>query len=170
VWDFQPTGPRRTQSLLGGIEETRPFHWDGDQANMSAIMSVTFGERMLGLFGPEDVTAVSAWIDGLEAPRGAVADAAAVERGRAHFESAEVGCASCHTGSALTNNTNADVGTGGSFQVPSLRGVLYRGPYLHDGRAATLEEVVESAGTTHGSTAHLDAEERADLIAYLRSR
>ena len=170
VWDFQPTGPRRTQSLLGGIEETRPFHWDGDQAHMGAIMSVTFGERMLGVFGEEDVTAVSAWIDNLEAPRGVVADAAAVERGRAHFESAEAGCASCHAGEALTNNTNADVGTGGRFQVPSLRGVLYRGPYFHDGRAATLGDVVAGADGTHGSTAHLDPEQRADLLAYLRSR
>jgi mono/diheme cytochrome c family protein len=168
VWDFQPTGPRRTQSLLGGIEATRPFHWDGDQANMHAIMSVTFGQRMLGAFDANDVTAVSAWVDGLEAPRGVVADASAVERGRALFESAE--CASCHAGATLTNNTNADVGTGGRFQVPSLRGVLYRGPYLHDGRAATLEAVLASAGDTHGRTAALDADQRADLLAYLRSR
>ena len=30
VWKFDPTGPRRTQSLAGGIGDTAPFHWDGD--------------------------------------------------------------------------------------------------------------------------------------------
>ncbi|MCA9606704.1 MAG: hypothetical protein KC619_13960, partial [Myxococcales bacterium] len=32
VWDFVGTGVRRTQTLLGGLLETAPFHWAGDQA------------------------------------------------------------------------------------------------------------------------------------------
>ena len=46
----------------------------------------------------------------------------------------------CHSGPALTNNTTVNVGTGGSFQVPSLRGVSLRGPWMHDGCAKTLTD------------------------------
>jgi len=35
----------------------------------------------------------------------------------------------------LTNNQSADVGTGGTFQVPSLVDLAHRAPYMHDGCA-----------------------------------
>lgn len=82
-----------------------------------------------------------------------------------------MGCAACHAGDALTNNQTMDVGTGGAFQVPSLRGVVWRAPYLHDGRAATLADRFgpQGGGEQHGHTAALTDGERDDLIAYLRS-
>lgn len=172
VWDFGATGPRRTQTLLGGILGTEPFHWNGDQASMHEIMRVTFGERMQGAFTDADVSAISAWLEALPSPRGSVADAASVARGRALFQSDEVGCASCHSGAALTSNENEDVGTGRPFQVPSLLGVMHRAPFMHDGCAPTLDAVVAGACTSadaHGRTSHLGGPERADLVAYLRS-
>ena len=81
--------------------------------------------------------------------------------GRQLFFSGRTGCSSCHGGDAFIapgarNNgldlatTDAGVGgvTGqardnGRFKVPSLRNVALRAPYMHDGRFATLEEVVE---------------------------
>ena len=49
---------------------------------------------------------------------------------------------------AVHNNgldaTITDVGAGdGEFKAPSLRNIEVTGPYMHDGRFATLEEVVE---------------------------
>jgi cytochrome c peroxidase len=70
-------------------------------------------------------------------------------------------CDSCHTTDAFvaqeaTNNgldvTTTDAGLGGmtgnvadegKFKVPSLRNVELTGPYMHNGRFATLSEVVE---------------------------
>jgi mono/diheme cytochrome c family protein len=172
TWDFQPVGPRRTQSLLGGLGGHEPFHWNGDQADMNDIMRVTFGERMQGFFDPADVNLIQLWLDAQPTPAGVVHDAAMVERGRLVFEDAGVGCAGCHSGEALTNDRNEDVGTGRDFQVPSLRGVMHRAPYFHDGCAATLDAVVGGAcGTSgrHGNTAGLTPAQRADLVAYLRS-
>jgi cytochrome c peroxidase len=62
-------------------------------------------------------------------------------------------CATCHVTTAMVldapRNTGldaevTDVGAGrGRFKVPSLRNVAVRPPYMHDGRFATLEEVVD---------------------------
>jgi cytochrome c2 len=79
------------------------------------------------------VRALANWIDAIPAQKGAaVRDAAAVERGRAIFYSPSAACSTCHTGSKLTNNKTVDVGTGGSFQVPSLRGLVWRAASLWD--------------------------------------
>jgi cytochrome c peroxidase len=63
------------------------------------------------------------------------------------------GCVNCHRTIAQVadqaNNigldvVSADTGAGGGrFKPPSLRNVAVRPPYMHDGRFATLQEVVE---------------------------
>ncbi|WP_235886151.1 beta-propeller fold lactonase family protein [Paenibacillus cymbidii] len=58
------------------------------------------------------------------------------------------------------------------FDVPTLRGVWATAPYLHDGSAATLRDVVDparGAGDKHGSTSKLTEEELDELVAYLQS-
>jgi DNA-binding beta-propeller fold protein YncE len=57
------------------------------------------------------------------------------------------------------------------FNTPSLLGVAYSGPYLHDGSAITLEDVaarhtLPSAGTI---ATHMSAQDLADLLAFVRS-
>ena len=64
------------------------------------------------------------------------------------------------------------MGTGGLFEVPSLRGVGLRLPLLHNGCADTLEKRFDpdcGGGDQHGSTSQLGASEIADLVAYLGS-
>ena len=55
------------------------------------------------------------------------------------------------------------------FKTPSLRYVAGRAPYFHDGRASTLEKLVETNGDRMGNTAHLSAEDREALVAFLRT-
>lgn len=162
VWAFD-VGPRRTPTVRGEVVSTAPFHWAGDVANVDAVMDGTFVGRMGGVRPREDeIASLADWMDALPAvipPPEHNAD-----HGRQVFEQA--GCVHCHAGEQGTNNQNADVGTGGRFQVPRIRELAIRAPYLHDGSAESLEALV----TMHGDTDGLDESARADLAAYLRSR
>lgn len=165
-------GPRRTISLTGGLLETAPFHWVGDLADMSTLMDAIFVKRMGGKAqSATRLSAISTYVDQLPAIEASPPiDHAAVERGRALFEDAEVGCSDCHAGPRYTSNASADVGTGGVFQVPSLVGVAHAGPFMHDGCALTLRDRFGSpcgGGDQHGHTSQLDDAQIDDLVAYL---
>jgi hypothetical protein len=97
-------------------------------------------------------------------------DAAAV-RGQVLFDRADVGCSGCHSGPLFTNNQNTPVGKGDALQVPSLLGVAWRTPLMHDGCAATLRDRFDPAcgGSAHGDVSMLSEGELSDLIAYLES-
>lgn len=113
-------------------------------------------------------------------------------RGKALFLSPTLQCASCHlpprfTDSVVTRDPAAfirhDVGTltpasgsrlGGpldGLDTPSLLGGWNSAPYLHDGSAATLLEVVTTRNPNdrHGVTSMLSTNQAADLVAYLLS-
>lgn len=174
TWSFVGLGPRRTQLFNMGIRDTEPLHWDGSLPTFGDLVGEVFVKRMGGAPQSEErIAALGDWIESLSPhpPVRAANDASAV-RGRALFESEQVGCVSCHDGAKLTNNTTQDVGTGGSFQVPSLVGVYYHEPYLHTGCAGTLRDRFDPAcggGDTHGKTSQLAASEIDDLVAYLES-
>lgn len=68
----------------------------------------------------------------------------------------------------------------GEFKVPSLRNLAHTAPYLHDGQLATLEAVLDHYSTLSPDRLHADGEqilkplhlnagERADLVAFLQS-
>lgn len=109
-------------------------------------------------------------------------------------------CFHCHATMFMTDNilhnnaldTNPDPGyfavTGdsldyGKFKSPTLRNLEFTAPYMHDGRYATLEEVVEfySAGLEKSATVdplmknlivggvQLNTEEKAALVAFLKT-
>jgi len=116
----------------------------------------------------------------------------AARRGKALFLSPGVGCATCHAGPRFTDSTLAggpanfirhNVGTFGpgsgmrlsgpldGLDTPGLRGVWDTSPYLHDGSAMTLLDVITTRNPNdqHGVTSTLSAAQRADLVAYLLS-
>ena len=81
---------------------------------------------------------------------------------------------------AVTGNKN-DLG---KFKTPTLRNVALRGPYMHDGRFSTLEEVVEfyNSGVLPSSTLdpimtkpgkesglHLSEQDKADLVNFMKA-
>jgi len=55
------------------------------------------------------------------------------------------------------------------IDTPTLRFLFDSGPYLHDGSAATLFDVLTTTNSEdkHGATSHLTPDELADLIAFL---
>ncbi|MDI1447708.1 cytochrome c [Polyangium sp. 6x1] len=174
TWNFNPIGPRRTQSIRGGILATAPLHWDGDMEDLGHIMSEVFVNRMGGQpLGPRQSRLVGRWIDAQPVlPKGEIADTTAVERGKVLYFDAKVACASCHSGEKLTNNDWADVGTGKRFQVPTLMGIADRAPFMHDGCAKSLRDRFDPAcggGDKHGVTSHLSPAQVDDLVAYLET-
>ncbi|MCC6859924.1 MAG: hypothetical protein IT158_15255, partial [Bryobacterales bacterium] len=103
---------------------------------------------------------------------------AAALRGRALFRDPAVGCASCHPEGLFTDLKPYDVGTAGRyspqgarFDTPSLIEVWRTAPYLHDGSAASMHEVLttKNAGDRHGKTSHLTPEQINDLKEYVLS-
>lgn len=72
-------------------------------------------------------------------------------------------------------NRNSHVPLEGAFKVPSLRGLAFTAPYMHDGRFATLEEVVDyyrnppQAGPPHElQPLTLTDDEARQLLAFLK--
>jgi mono/diheme cytochrome c family protein len=173
VWHFSQLGSRRTQALHIGLDGTAPFHWGGDQPDIAHLMTDVFIGRMGGVYqSNERLSALTRFLFSLQPPAApVVTDEAAVERGRQLFQSADVGCGTCHSGEKLTNNRSVDVGTGGVLQVPSLRGIVYRAPFMHNGCALTLRSRFDAScgGSAHGKTAGLAPDAIDDLVAYLRT-
>jgi mono/diheme cytochrome c family protein len=176
VWTFQLLGERRTQSLRGGIMDTAPFHWSGDEPNMTMLMTDVFQGRMAGgKVDTQGVGALASWLDKIPTiPTSQTADVGAVVRGQTLFASA--GCVSCHNGPDFTNGQTVSVGTGGAssqaFQVPQLHGLAMRAPYMHDGCAATLHDRFATpcgGGAMHGNASTLSEAQLGDLIAYLET-
>lgn len=162
----------RTQTLRGGVTETAPFHWTGRLATIDAVMQDTFVGRMGGTEPKAStISSLTAWMAQLPKPRTETkAPAEIVAQGKALFESSTAACATCHSGEHFTNNATMNVGTGGNFQVPSLRGVAARGPWMHDGCAKTLKDRFGACGgDKHGGTAQLLPTEIDAIVAYLET-
>jgi YVTN family beta-propeller protein len=179
-WDLPADGFNNfhnTKSLLG-IEGTAPYGWLGT--------SPTLRERFTGtlrhLFQHEptesEAEALDAYLSRLRAPTlvpWTTEDTkAAVSRGQALF-GGKAGCRDCHAGAKFTDRSRHDVGTSSDgateFDTPTLLGISTTAPYLHDGRAATLEEIFtkHNAAGIHGHAADLAPTELADLVEYLKS-
>src|SRR5439155_27202210 len=107
---------------------------DGAESNMNVLLDDVFSHRMGG--GQIDAYSkmmIQSWVERLPLlPQSPPANPEAVARGKQVFEDPNGGaCLGCHNGKHLTNNLNANVGTGGAFQVPGLVGVAWRAPFLH---------------------------------------
>jgi hypothetical protein len=162
VWTLGDSGfvPLRTPPLTGALLDTAPYHWDGFTYDLAQLWD-SAGIRM-GLSASLDADTI-AWMELLPDPVPAPARPVADEGQVLFIER----CASCHSGSTLTNNESMDVGTGGRFQVPSLLGVAARLPVMHAGCADHLEDIFDPGC---GGSAHEAAVEEQDaLLAYLES-
>jgi cytochrome c peroxidase len=107
-------------------------------------------------------------------------------------------CAGCHRGPDFTDHLFRNIGWGldrpspdpgrsavtgdpkdfGAFKTPTLRNVAESAPYFHDGRAATLEAVVDYYDRGGHANPNLDfrvrklgltAGQKADLVAFMKA-
>ncbi len=119
--------------------------------------------------------------------RGALSEPA--RRGMALFFSKRLACATCHVGFTFSGPASweggpkpepafHDNGVGGRFRAPTLRNIAVTAPYMHDGRFATLEEVVDhyaKGGTASPGRSPLvrgfsiTEIEKRDLVEFLKS-
>jgi YVTN family beta-propeller protein len=185
TWRFShvPDGltQRNTRDLRGGILETAPFRWTGYTNRIEDFIQ----EEVTGLLqGPRladrDVEALRAALASFRLPAnpyraedGELTPAA--RRGQLLF-AGKAGCGGCHSGPRLGGTGGkAWVGTTPpevTLDIPHLAGCYDSAPYLHDGSAATLEEVFtrRNAAQKHGSAHLLSTDQLADLLAFVRQQ
>lgn len=184
-WDLPNDGignPKNARSLLLS-HRTPPMMSLGIREDMEMASAAGF---RFAAYQPktEDVEAVREYLRSITPeksphlkPDGQLTDAA--KRGQAIFNNDKVGCANCHSGELHTNLKQFDVGTQGPldhkehkiFDTPTLVELWRSAPYLHDGRALTLQELLTTlnAKDEHGQTSHLTKEQINDLAEYLLS-
>jgi cytochrome c peroxidase len=182
-WDLLNDGlgnPKNTKSLLYahrtppamsmGVRET------AEQAVRSGLRHILFANR------PEsEAVAIDEYLKSMTPVASPFLEkgklSAAAKRGKRLFEDRKVGCAVCHPGPLFTDCRLHAVGTTPpgrkaiAFDTPSLVECWRTAPYLHDGSAKTMEDVLKSknAGDKHGRTSHLSSREVEDLAAYVLS-
>jgi DNA-binding beta-propeller fold protein YncE len=163
----------QTPVLAGRTVGSHPFKWDGKDATIE--ISLTNTVKRLGGTGitKAQARALDAFLATLAPPRAPTPrDAHAVARGRALFQSADAGCASCHAGAQLADGKRHDLADDlPNVDTPSLLGLAQSAPYYHDGSAATLRAVLHGNASVHGMgrTAHLSQAQIDDLVSYLET-
>jgi cytochrome c peroxidase len=174
---------------LSSVAEYKPlfaavFPKEGLKPETLAAAIATYERTVVSERAPFDV-----WIDGDEK---AISEEA--KRGFALFNT-KAQCSSCHEGWNFTNDgfhdiglSSPDIGRGEflptipkmkyAFKTPGLREIARRGPYMHDGSIATLEQVIDHydrGGIDRPSRSDLikplglSAQEKSDLVAFLKT-
>jgi DNA-binding beta-propeller fold protein YncE/mono/diheme cytochrome c family protein len=182
-WDQTQDGignPKNNKSLLQA-QHTPPMDWRAIRENMELGVLTSF-HFLMREPEPNEEEAVQAFIRSLQPSPSPHLDAnleltASAKRGSEIFTSEEARCSQCHTGPYLTDMEVHNVGTRGDldrsakFDTPSLVEIYRTGPYLHNGSAATLREVLveRNKSDRHGRSAHLNPQQIDDLVAYLQS-
>jgi DNA-binding beta-propeller fold protein YncE/mono/diheme cytochrome c family protein len=183
--------PRQTPMLAGRLSALGPYGWHGQAKDLNERLREGFHlhhawELSFSNYGDEINLAIrarylSAFVrEGLVAPpREERALTEEEERGKKLFLG-PTECARCHVpGTGYTDQTvypmpmEPPLGFqkegNQSFRTPSLKFVGGTPPYFHDGRASTLEELIEKNDDRMGKTKQLSKEERAALVAYLKT-
>lgn len=169
VWNLLLDGDVNTLPFrnVGG---TDPFLWGGFLPTL-----FDFSREVLRLVGAdatgEEMELLTLYMQSVTAPPNPYTlpggrFTPAAERGRVLFEG-RAACVACHSGPLLTNRSRVAGKTPGvQTDVPSLIGVYDTAPYGRQGQWRTLADMVDYA--VEFTRAELDADERADLLAYVR--
>ncbi|OHB63750.1 MAG: hypothetical protein A2168_01085 [Planctomycetes bacterium RBG_13_50_24] len=181
-WDLLNDGlgnPKNTRSLLLA-HETPPAMITGIREDAEAAVRAGIRHIQFAVRPEEEAAAIDEYLKSLKpVPSPHLVDgrlSESAERGQKIYNKA--GCASCHTGPLHTDLKTHNVGTGKDldkdrrFDTPTLVEVWRTAPYLYDGRAATIEEVLTTynPGDKHGVTSDLTEAEIEDLAEFILSQ
>lgn len=183
-----------TQSLRE-VGDTAPFKWNGKNQTVYKQDGMRFSTILTRTeaFNYDDLDAITAYImRGIQQPPNLLYNptgelTASQQRGKEIFERGvdNMGetipennrCITCHPPPLYTNRQFSDVSTLADtddpmmFDTPHLTNLFTSAPYLHDGRAKSLEEIwtVFGEDDRHGRVNDLTKPELNDLINYLKS-
>jgi mono/diheme cytochrome c family protein len=183
-WDLINDGignPKDTKSLVLS-HQTPPVMSLGVRATAEIAVRNGIGNSLATSLPEEVPAAMDEWLKSLKpAPgphlvNGRLSEAA--RRGEKLFKSPDTGCANCHEPELFTDLHSYNVGTQNpfdkedkEFDTPTLRELWRTSPYLHDGSAATIRDVLTTRNPKdeHGKTSKLTAQQIDDLAEYLLS-
>lgn len=180
-WDLLNDGlgnPKQTKSMLFA-HQTPPAMVTGIRPSAEVAVRAGFRFIQFAVRPEEDSVAVDEYLKALQpVPSPFLANgrlSASARRGQRVFRDA--GCAECHPAPLYTNLQLYDVGLGigvhknTPFDTPTLIENWRTAPYLYDGRAATMLDVLKTfnQNDTHGRTTHLSERELADLAEFILS-
>ena len=170
-----PDGPRQTPILAARLSDTAPYGWNGVSAHLEDHVHRTF-QRLFGFgLAPRSFDALVAYVRHMDMAFARPEPGAEAARGDAIFHSTEAACATCHVDVTTADGKPHDVQSRikgdktAGFDTPSLRFLGQSAPYFHDGRYATLGDLLRGVDGTMGHTAHLDDDDRRALEAYLQA-
>jgi hypothetical protein len=172
---------------LMGVAGTEPFKWTGKNPSLEVQCGPRFA-RVLMRTDPipqKELLDLTTFIKSLP-PHRVVRNADGTltpsqERGKAIFFATmtpngkeiphERRCSTCHRPPLYSVRLSFDVDTGGMFDTPHLLGVAASAPYLHDGRAQSLEELWTTYNTNdlHGVSSYMNKIQLNDLIEFLKT-
>lgn len=181
-WDLLNDGlgnPRQTKSMLLA-HRTPPAMITGVRPDAETAVRAGFSFIQFVSRPPEDAQAIDEYLKSLQPvpsphrPNGQLGESA--QRGVKVFQKAH--CDQCHSGPLFTDGRKHLVGTAYPFEssqpfvTPTLVEVWRTAPYLMDGRAATIMEVLttHNQGDKHGMTSGLTEQERKDLAEFVLSQ
>ena len=170
--------PKNTKSMLLA-HKTPPAMVTGVRPDAEAAVHAGIRHIQFSVRPEEDAAAIDEYLKSLKPVQSPylVKDnlSRSAERGRKLFDKA--GCASCHTPPLYTDLQKYNIGTGKgldenrSFDTPTLIEAWRTAPYLYDGRAETIKEVLtkHNSGDKHGKTSTLTDKEINSLAEFILS-
>lgn len=182
--------PRRTPMLAGMVGAGGPYGWHGESPDLGSRLAAGMGlHRWGGMpqniggahLGRATLIAIFAREGLVPPPRENRELTDQEKRGRDIFNKPDVQCAKCHVPDRNYTDRESyplkklpvvdgfDDESNLEFKTPSLRFVAGRPPYFHDGRATSLEKLIEMNGDRMGNTSRLSAEDREALVAFLKT-
>jgi YVTN family beta-propeller protein len=181
-WDLLNDGmgnPKQTKSMLLS-HKTPPVMVSGIRPDAQTAVRAGIRYIQFAVRPDEDADAIDAYLTSLDPvpspylKNGKLTRAA--KRGEKVFN--EAGCAACHPPPLFTDLTNHNVGIadgrekGREFDTPTLVENWRTAPYLYDGRAATMLDVLTTCNTddNHGHTSDLSKRELSDLAEFILSQ
>jgi YVTN family beta-propeller protein len=178
-WDILNDGlgnPKNVKSLVFS-HVTPPTTITGCRANAEVSVRAGFKYIQFAEVPEEKALAMDAYLKSLRPEpspylrNGELSEAAKL--GEELFQG-KARCSKCHKGEYLTDMKMHDLHNAGpkdktsTWDTPTLREVWRTGPYMHDGRAATLFDVLKQENHNRAAD-RLSEEELLNLVEYVRS-